>query len=150
MMNGFLANKFSDTQFEARREEVPMPCMVDFFEKDVEPKFIIKGLNAIELNASIEANLKQKNVDNIIKAISSDKDQVESIRKTLGVSNNVPGEIAKRIETLVSGLVFPAFNHAMAVKFAETFPVEFFDITNRILHLTGMGGSHVKPPPSSP
>jgi hypothetical protein len=66
------------------------------------------------------------------------------------VSNNVPGEIAKRIETLVSGLVFPAFNHAMAVKFAETFPVEFFDITNRILHLTGMGGSHVKPPPSSP
>lgn len=145
MNSGFLTEKFAQAKFEPRTEEVEVPLLKEFFSEGQEPKFIIKGLNAIELNAAIEANNKQKSIDNVIKAISTDRDQINSIRKALGVSNDTPGEIAKRIEAMVLGCVSPTLNHAQVVKFSENFPLEFFDITNRIFNLTGQGGSHVKP-----
>lgn len=148
-MNGFLTDKFANAKFEPRTEEIDVPFMRDFFEEGREPKFIIRGLNAVELNTTIEANTKQKSIDNIVKAITTDRDQIQSVRKALGMSGDIPAEIAKRIETFVLGCVSPQFNHSMAVKFAEAFPIEFYDITNKILNLTGMGGSYVKPQPSS-
>jgi hypothetical protein len=150
-MSGFLIDKFSRAKFERRTEIVKIDneTLKEFFEKDQEPVFIIQNLNAAELNISIEAELKNKSIDNVIKALSKNSDQVAGIRKTLGISSDVPSELAKRIEMMVFGCVNPKIDHAVAVKFAENFPMEFYDITNKIANLTGTGGSLVKQQPSS-
>jgi hypothetical protein len=66
------------------------------------------------------------------------------------LSDDVPGEVVKRIEMLVMGCISPKLTHAVVVKISEICPIEFFDITNRITVLTGQGGSRVKTLPSSP
>ena len=96
-----------------------------------------------------EAKTGQKGLEAVIGAIASQKDQVAQIRKALGLSADVPGEIAKRVEMLVQGCVSPKLTHADAVKLGEVCPVEFYELTNRIFVLSGKGSSMVKPPPSS-
>jgi hypothetical protein len=146
----FNADLFARAQYEARTEVVEIPALVEFFGEGENPEFVVRGLSANELHKAIEAGTRGKAVDAVVKAIASQKDQISAIRSALGMSADTPGEIAKRMEMLVAGSVQPKLDHATVAKFAEHFPVEFYDITNRITNLTGQGSSRVKPPPSSP
>lgn len=145
----FNADQFQRAAFEARTEQVPLPILAEFFGPDEAALFTVRGLTANELHKAIEAGMRNKSVDAVVKAISTHKDQIAAIRAALGMSQDTPGEIAKRIEMLVSGTVSPKIEHATAAKLAEVFPVEFYDLTNRITTLTGQGASRVKPQPSS-
>ena len=123
--------------------------LADFFGDGEEPCFVIKGLTASELQKALDASSKQSTVDSIVKAISSSKDQIDAIRKAIGLTTETPAEIAKRSEMLVMGCVEPKLNHAEVAKLAEAFPIEFFDLTNKIVNLTGLGGISSKSQPSS-
>jgi hypothetical protein len=71
---------------------------------------------------------------------------VADARKALGLAGKeTPGEIAKRLEMLAMASVEPAISLQVAVKLAENFPVEFYQLTNEITELTGMGFDLVKP-----
>lgn len=146
----FDSEKFGRAQYEARTEVVTIPALAEFFGPGEAPAITVRGLTASELHKAMEAGQRGKQVDAVVKAIASQKDQIAAIRQALGLSADTPGEIAKRIEMLVSGSVTPKLDHATAAKLAEVFPVEFYDITNRITTLTGQGSSRVKPPPFSP
>jgi hypothetical protein len=145
----FNADKFQHAAFAPRTETVELPGLAEFFGPDELPEFTVRGLNSSELHKALEAGARNKSVDAVVKAIASQKDQIEGIRKALGLSADTPGEIAKRLEMLVAGSVTPKIDHAVAAKLAEVCPVEFYDLTNRITSLTGQGSSRVKPPPSS-
>jgi hypothetical protein len=145
----FNAEAFTAAEFTARTESVTVPQLAEFFAEGTPPVFTVRGLSASELQRAIEVGTRQNGIDTVIKAISSQKDQVAQIRKALGMNADVPGEIAKRMEMLVQGCVAPKLTHAAAAKLAEVCPIEFYDITNKITLLTGQGGSRVKPPPSS-
>jgi hypothetical protein len=140
---------FQAAEFVARTETVQVPQLADFCTEGSPPQIIVRGLTASELQRAMDAGTRQNGIDTVIKAIASQKEQVAQIRQALGISADVPGEIAKRIEMLVLGCVSPKLTHANAVKIGEVCPVEFYEITSKITMLTGKGGSRVKPPPST-
>jgi len=149
MSAAFLSENFRSAAFEPRTESFTIPQLAEFFP-DGNPVFTVRALTASELHRAIEAGTRQNALEGVVKAIASQKDQVEQIRKALGLSADTPGETAKRIELLVQGCVVPKLAHADVVKLAEVCPIEFLAMTNAITMLTGQGGSRVKPAPSSP
>ena len=145
MTSAFDSAAFRASKFEPRLETVTLRAMQMFFPADVEPSFIVRSLTASELQKANDASTRQQAVDGVVKAIATKKDQVDAIRKALGLTQDTPGEIVKRIEMLVQGCVEPRLDHVDAVKLAEAFPVEFYELTNAITKLTGQGGTLVKP-----
>lgn len=145
----FDAERFKRADYVPRVDKVPMPVLAEFFGEGEAAVIVVRGLSANELHLAIEAGARNRNVDAVVKAIANSADQVANIRQALGMSTDTPGEISKRLQMLVSGAVSPEIDDAVAAKLAETFPVEFYDLTNRITALTGQGASRVKPPASS-
>ena len=149
-MTGFLSEKFRAAPFEPATDFVLIPKLAEFFPEGEEPKFVVRGLDASELQRALDASERQKKTDNIIRAMVNDRAQVEVIKQALGNNTDTPPEIAKRQELIVQGSVSPKLNHADAAKLAATCPIEFYELSNKVTMLTGQGGSRVKPQPSSP
>jgi hypothetical protein len=84
------------------------------------------------------------------KALAASGDQAQALRKAIGLTNDTPGEIAKRLEMLVMGCVAPTLELPAAVKLAEAFPIEFLSLTNTISELTGQGYSLGEPKAALP
>ena len=163
----FATKKFLKTKFTPRTEDVPVPDMKEFFEDDdgekqppsspfikgesKPPVWKVRGLTGQELGRAAEASEKNKNMSAIIEALSgqASKEKAEALKNMLGVgSAMVPADIAKRIEHLVIGSVDPVCTPDLAVRICEVFPVEFYQITNKIMQLTGQGQMPGKQPPS--
>jgi len=144
----FNLDKFSQAQFTPRQEEVSLPALGDFFDGD--PVWVVRGLTANEIAKANDSSTRSDQMDSLIKAITSASKikQVEEFRKAFGVTEDVNKEVIKRIEHLVLGSVSPKIEMPIAVKLAETFPIEFYDLTNKIMRLSGMGMEAEKPKPS--
>lgn len=134
-------------EFEARCEGVEVSALKDWFDspevvEGEEPlKYVwqVRGLTANELAKTFEASSKAKNFDSIIQAIGSSKAKIEELKEVLGVGDDVPADIMKRMEQLVQGSVEPKVDHSIVQKLAEKFPIEFYMLTNKITLLTGLG-----------
>jgi len=137
----FDAKKFLKTKWTARAEEVPVPDLAAFFPDGAKPVWKVRGLTGQELGRANEAAERMKNVAAILEGLASGaaKEQTEALKDLLGVGGQTPQDIAKRLEHLVIGSVDPKCTPDLAVRLCETFPVEFFQITNRIVQLTGQG-----------
>lgn len=146
---GFDAERFERTKLEPRRKVVEVDVLASFFAEGEKPEWTVRGLSAAELHQANEASRRQSSFENIVKAMTSSADQVATIRKALGLSKDTPGEIAKRLEMLVMGSVAPVITLPIAVKLAESFPVEFMVLTNDITVLTGQGAEMGKPEAAS-
>ncbi len=137
----FDAKKFLKTKFTPRMEEVPVPDLAAFFPDGAKPVWKVRGLTGQELGRANEAAERNKNIAAIIEGIASGaaKEQTDAVKDLLGVGGQAPQDVAKRLEHLVIGSVDPKCTPDVAVRLCETFPVEFFQITNRIVQLTGQG-----------
>ena len=142
---GFSADRFERAKFEARRERVPVETLADYFDEGEKAEWEVRGLSASELSKALEASRRQNDIAGVVKAIANNADQVQAIRKALGLTADTPGEVAKRLEMLVMGSVAPVIDLTTAVKLAENFPIEFLTLTNTITELTGKGADLVKP-----
>lgn len=145
----FQADRFAAAKFQPRTSRVKLEALAAWFDEGEEPEFEVRGLSASELHQAIEAGKRQMSVEAIVQAIANGGDQAQAIRRALGLSGDTPGEIAKRLELLVIGCVSPKLDLPVAVKLAETFPIEFLMLTNEISELTGKGSDVVKPPAAS-
>lgn len=145
----FNLDKFDRARFAPRTEKVAVESLASFFADDTAPEWEVRGLSAAELNNAMEAGKRQHSIEAIVKAMAQGGDQVEAVRKALGLSKDTPGEIAKRLEMLVSGSVNPTIKLPTAVKLAECFPIEFLQLTNKVTELTGKGAELVKPTAAS-
>lgn len=145
----FNLDQFDRAKFAPRTEKVAVESLASFFADDAPAVWEVRGLSAAELNNAMEAGKRQHSIEAIVKAMAQGGDQVEAVRKALGLSKDTPGEIAKRLEMLVSGSVNPAIKLPTAVKLAECFPIEFLQLTNKITELTGKGAELVKPTAAS-
>lgn len=135
----FDSKKFMATQFEPRTASVEVPGLADWFTEADSPIWLVRGQTANEVAASMEAGAKHKNIDTIIKAIAANQNQIGELRRAIGVSTENHSEIVKRLEQLVQCSVDPVITLDVAVKLAETRPIEFYHLTNEILRLTGLG-----------
>jgi hypothetical protein len=98
------------------------------------------------------ADRGQENIKALVEAMAGKGDKASALRKTLGIADGeVPPDVSRRIEMLAVGSVKPELgmdNRDVAVKLAESFPTVFYNLTNRILSLTGQGAEVGKPKPS--
>jgi len=139
----FNTQKFKKQKYTPRTATVPVPDLADFFEPNDTPEFIVRGLTGPELASVHESADKHRNIMGIIEGLLSSvsTDQVEALRKNLGITEDVPREIAKRLEMLKIASVSPVVDLEFAVKLADTFPIEFYNLTSKITELTGLGQS---------
>jgi len=139
----FNPDKFEAAKFKPRTKEVEVKALSDFFD-DEKCLWVVRGLTSNELHKAIEAQKTHSNMAKAIQAIEENADMVKSVRNLIGLTDNVPGEVAKRLEMLTAGSHEPKIGLNIAVKIAENFPVEFMQLTNVITELTGLGSDLVK------
>ena len=146
---GFDAKKFLQTQFVPREETVPVPDMKDFFPEGEKPEWKVRGLTGAELARSNEAVTRNKDIAAILEGLISQNNQakIDSVKQLIGTDDKVPNDIAKRVELFIMGSV-EAVDTEIAIKICTAFPIEFFEITNKITVLTGQGHVPGKPKPS--
>jgi len=139
---GFDVNKFVNTKFQPRQAEITVESLKDFFDEGDKPSFVVRGLTGIELGLVNEAVEKTTIVNEVVEKLFSKnpKEKVEGAFEGLGLGESTPVDIVKRIEMFKLAVVEPkGVNQEFALKFCHRFPVEFFNITNKILELTGKG-----------
>ncbi len=137
----FDTKAFKKTKFEDRTARVPVPDLQEWFEEGDEAVFVVRGLTGEELARCNEAARRNKDINSIVEAIAGQNQQekINALRETLGVSTSVPDDLAKRLEQFSYGTIDPDMDHDAAVKFAQEYPVEFYEITSKIMELTGQG-----------
>lgn len=140
--------KFLNASMQAREAELSVPALADFFGK-AKPVWKVRGLTAAELGRAREASDRSDNMRSVVAAFAGAGDKAEAIKTALGLSDeDVPADISRRIEMLSAGSVDPVIgseNRDVAVKLAESYPVVFYELTNRIQELTGQGAEVGKP-----
>jgi hypothetical protein len=146
----FDAKRFVKTKFIPRTEDVSVPDMKDFFPDGEPAVWKVRGLTGQELGWAAEASERNKGIAAILSGLTSgsDKEIAQAVKELVGVGGNTPADIAKRIEHLRLGSVDPMCTQDLAVRLCEVYPVEFYQLTNAILRLTGQGQMPGKSMPS--
>jgi len=135
---------FMKAKFQPRTADIKLDALQGFFG-DADPLWTVRGQTASELARAIESSSKEKNLDSIIKAIGSNKSQIEELKSAIGLGDETPTDIIKRLEMLHVCSVSPEIDLPVAIKLAENFPIEFYMLTNKITELTGLGADVKKP-----
>lgn len=138
-----------------REGTVPVPNMKEWFKSGEKAVWKCKSISGQDLGVANQIASKQ-NIENakaMIEALQSRyKLKVESFEKLIGIKNDRPSDISKRIEIMLRGSVDldPDKRESLDVilKICEVYPVEFYIITDKILELTGQGYIVGKPKPS--
>jgi len=141
----FNNSAFMKAQFQPRTTDIKLDALQLFFEGDEIPLWTVRGQTASELARAIESSSKQKNLDSIIKAIGSNKSQIDDLKAAIGIGDDTPADVIKRLEMLQVCSVSPEIDLPVAIKLAENFPIEFYILTNKITELTGLGADIKKP-----
>lgn len=146
----FNEKKFMKTNFTPRTKDVKVPDMKDFFDLESEPVFHVRGLTGPELARVHEAVDKHRDIAGLISGLLSGQSQekIDSIRTAMGITDDVPAEIARRLEMISIAVIEPKIALDTAVKFCEMYPIEFYSVTSTISTLTGQGQIPGKPKPS--
>lgn len=145
--------KFLNEQFTARTETVQVPELAGFFAEGERAEWVVRGLTGAELGRANQASERsQENVKALVEAMAGKGDKAEALRRTLGISDEeIPTDVSRRIEMLTAASVSPKLgseHRDVAVRLAETFPTIFYNLTNKVLNLTGQGSEVGKPKPS--
>jgi hypothetical protein len=146
----FDTKQFLKTKFSPRTFAFPVPEMRAFFSAGEDPVWKVRGLTGHELGRAAEAADKHKTIVALLEGLTADssKDKADAVKTLLGLGGDTPADIAKRLEHLAVGSVDPKCPQDLAVRICETFPVEFYQLTNKIYELTGQGQVPGKLPPS--
>ena len=142
---------FMNQKFTSRTEDVQVPDLKMFFGKKEKPVITVRGLTGEELARVREHVEKYRAIGKLIEGFASGKDaeKIAAIKESMGITDKVPEDFAKRLQMLVTGSVSPKFAQDQAVKLARVFPIEFYNLTNIIIRLTGMGSLSGESAPST-
>lgn len=147
---GFDRESFLAADFQAREEAVPVGGLRDWFTglgDDETPTWRVRGLTHQELAHAKEAADRDRSVEAVAQALAGDQqEKTEAIKEVMGTADDVPQDTAKRMEMLRIASVDPEVDLDLALKMAQAFPVEFQQLTDAIVRLTGQGHEAVKKP----
>jgi hypothetical protein len=140
----FDLSKFERVKTESRTMDVRVEGLAEFFGDGEIPSFTVRGLTYSELAAADGAVERAKSVDIVAKAIGIDSAKTEAVKEALGIHGGHPEQMIRRIHFLTVGSVEPKITETVAVMISERHPVEFIELTNSIVELTGRGKVTVK------
>jgi hypothetical protein len=137
----FNKDKFLTTEFEQNIAKVPVPQLKEFFDDEDNPVWIVRGLTGHELGKVNEAAQRNRTIGAILDGIISPeiKEKVDALKAIIGLTDDTPDDIARRIEMLVIGSVDPKIDHETAVRISEYHPTRLYELTNTIILLGGQG-----------
>lgn len=142
-------DKFLVARLDLPEAEVPVPELSNFFGPDEKPVWVVRGLSGPEIGRTRAAAETSEKLSSLVEALAGEGDKAEAIRNAMGLSpDEVPEDVARRIEMLVVGSVSPVIGNEkrdIAVKLAESYGVVFYTLTNKIQQLTGQGSVLGKP-----
>lgn len=142
--------EFRRAKFEPRTAEVKVSALAGFFSDGEEPIFLVRGLEAAELQRCLEAKEKQEKIADVITQIAENAEAAQKMKEISGgLHKQTPAEVVKGIEMLTVGCVSPELTRTDSVKIAQVSAVEFLILYRRIATLTGEGYSLVKPEAAS-
>ena len=120
---------------------MPVPSLASFFEDGDTAQMEVRGLTGEEMARVNEAQAKNKNIQAVIEALAGGdgKEKVQAIQESLGLSDDVPSDLARRIELLRLGCVDPEVDVQLAAKIFKVAPVDGYSLTNKIQVLSGQG-----------
>lgn len=136
----FDRDRFINTGMKPRMAVVAVSDMADFFAPD-NAEWTVRGLTGQELGQAKAAVAARKDiaalVSNLLAGQSAEK--ADAVKRLFDLGEDVPPDVALRIHLLRLGSVSPAADEETAVKICTCFPIEFAQLTQRILELTGQG-----------
>jgi hypothetical protein len=137
----FNSGKFGSAKFVPRTERVKVAALQDWFDEGEAPEFEVRGLTAAELAKSNEATDNSEKIKAILEALTTNNKQKtkSAFTSLFGLGEDTPVEVMKRITMLTMGSVEPELDERTVVKLAENYPIEFYQLTNKITELTGLG-----------
>lgn len=141
----FDSTKFANQQFIPRIQRVEVPRLKNFFDDGEDALWELRGQTASEIAVGNEAFKTQTNITKVIEAMAKSSVQVAEVKRALGISEDTPEDIVKRLSMLVSCSISPQIDLPIAVKLAETFPIVFYTLTHTIIKLTTLGMDVKKP-----
>jgi hypothetical protein len=122
---------------------MPVPDLAPFFSEGTEPVWIVRGLTGEEIARCNESNARHATIAATVQALANSAaakaDTVEAMQSLLGFGTDVPEDLAKRFDHLTYGSVEPVIDRALAVKLFASFPIVAYQLSNKILELTGLG-----------
>lgn len=138
---GFNSERFIEAGWQRRTGSVKVPDLADWFDKDEEPVWQIQSLEGSEIARAREGERRNKTIKSVIDGLVSKNDskKAEAIRQIVGVSEDMPDDIAYRTEILKYGSVSPAVDYPLAASLQRSKPIVFYEVTNEIIRLTGLG-----------
>ena len=137
----FDLKKFQKAKFEPRTETVKVASLASFFGED-DPVFTVRGLTGEELARVNAAQSKAKSLNALVEALAGQDqhEKVKAIRDGMGLSeDDIPEDLARRIEMMVHGCVSPSLDAQAAAKLFRVAPVDGYAISNTITALSGKG-----------
>ena len=147
----FDTQRFTQTPLAPRTASVAVTELTHWFSPDEAPVWIVRGLTGDEIARANEAADRTAKLraamEAMLQAGSARKDAFAAL---LGTSDDVPDDLLKRYEHLIAGSVNPPADRELAIKLFATYPVVAFQLTNKILELTGLGADPGKAPGSGP
>ncbi len=141
----FNIEKYRNERRAPRTEQIKVPQLAPYFD-DAEPLITVRGLSAAELGRCKEAANRQRDTAAMAAAlIGGNSDEKARAIKQLSDGPEIPDDVCQRIEMLALACVEPEIKHSDAVLLSEDCPTEFYQLTNKILQLTGAGRVLGKP-----
>ncbi len=129
--------KFMKQGFEQRTAKVEVPNLSFFFEDS--PVITVRGLTANENSIAKQSATQQKDLITIVKSLSNSEEKISNLKEILGLDGGTTIDISNRLNQLAMGSVDPNLEIDVCVKIAEYFPFDFYNLTNKIIELTGLG-----------
>lgn len=140
---GFDIEKFSNADLQQRQAKVAVPELKEFFGVDEPHVWTVKGLTGEEHARVNEAVKQNKDLGTLVQNLFSESTEkkIEAIREAFGMTDEVPDDIVRRIAMLRYGSIEPECSQEIAVKIASNFVIVLFNLTSKIMELTGLGST---------
>ena len=148
----FKFDKYKASEFQPRTADVKVPELKDWFDDGDEPIWRVRALTAVELakvREAVERNAAglKTLVESLVYAQDDAKNAVgKDIKRRM--DDQVPGDIVRRYEILMAGSVDPEVKEKSdAITLGVNHPGTLYELTNKILELTGQGATPGKQKP---
>jgi hypothetical protein len=130
-------------KFDKRTKVIPVPRLKDWTKNGGDPTWTIQSLGTKEIwKAEVAASEESRNaVAQLSEALAGSdiNEAAEQIKSLVGVSADIPQELAKRIFLLTFASIDPVCDLTTAGIIHEHFPTDFLNITQEILNISGLG-----------
>lgn len=139
------------SQLSPRTAAVPVDDLAHWFQDGANPVWTVRGLTGVEIATANDASGRARLYAATVEALASaaHSDQAEALKKLFGADGEPPEDLAKRFDHLVFGSVDPKIAREDAIRLFALYPVVGYQLTNKILELTGLGPDLGKVPRST-